>query len=267
MSKSQVGYRTFLDFVENTQEAATYRRMHEREDTHLVAALSRYESEVRLWMRGLSLYEESMIGEWDVIVAPADAAGAMGVIRQILGLGLDTAKGTLDSILAGHFSLGLSGCRHLLESAVQIRYLHYVPKDYQRWANDARQRTPSFSAMRDALKRHDHFTDASEMFDAVYKNLDLYSKGAHPTGIGLRQTRSTDNIHYILGVNEQRVELAEVGLLGGLQALSYLLLEIQMARPITSTSLIQGIDQFSRDVEALIDRQQTGACARVDAGI
>lgn len=160
-------------------------------------SMTAHRSEVHLWYRGLTLYFVAQYGEWDFTRIDEDRKEARHVQMDLLGLGLSSAKVAIDTLLAGYYSPAYATIRHMLETVLQWLYLEAFPDRAYLW------RTPPIEEnikRMGARRMHDKLVSRARRFepenerevliaylDGIYRNWELLSAGAHPSGAGLAQ--------------------------------------------------------------------------------
>jgi hypothetical protein len=211
---------------------------HERNQMHV--AMSAHPDAVALWYRALTQYRRAMLGSWEFtgVEQGSIELAARGLQMQLLGLGISTAKSSLDDLLAGYYSQAFGGIRHMLETFAQCLYVHFNPDESGHWYEQpggihAQVDPPSMKQMCQAIQAEPEFklTGVSDFTDKVYNSWHLMSKGAHPSGVGIRQTVGDDEAHHLIGATYRR-ELCLAGFDIGLFAVATLLPQaLRMAKP------------------------------------
>jgi hypothetical protein len=211
---------------------------HERNQMHF--AMRAHPEAVALWYRALTLYRRAMLGGWEFTGAEPGTVelAAMGLQMQLLGLGVSAAKSSLDDLLAGYYSHAFGGIRHMLETFVQCLYVHFNPDESRRWYEqeggiEAQEDPPSMMHMCQSIHAEPgfKFTKVPGFMDKVYNAWQLMSKGAHPSGVGIRQTEGEDETKHLIGATYRR-DLALAGFDIGLFAVTTLLPQaLRMAKP------------------------------------
>jgi hypothetical protein len=212
---------------------------HERNQMHV--AMRAHKDAVALWYRALTQYRRAMLGGWTFTGAEPGTVEltAMGLQMQLLGLGVSAAKSSLDDLLAGYYSQAFGGIRHMLETFVQCLYVRFNPDVSLRWYEqeggiDAQEDPPSMKQMCQAIQAEPEFrlTKVPGFMDKVYNSWQLMSKGAHPSGVGIKQTIDEDEKKHLIGAT-YRPELALAGFDIGLFAITTLLPQVlRMAKPV-----------------------------------
>jgi hypothetical protein len=229
---------------------------HERNQMHV--AMQAHQDAVALWYRSLTLYRRAMLGEWEFAGAEPGTVelAAMGLRMQLLGLGVSAAKSSLDDLLAGYYSQAFGGIRHMLETFVQCLYVSFNPDESEYWYEqaggiEAQVDPPSMKQMCQAIQAEPEFkfTGVPGFMDKVYNSWQLMSKGAHPSGVGIRQSVGEDETKHQIGAT-YRPDLCLAGLDIGLFAVATLLPQaLRMVKPEIGAWSGEW-EQVSKDAEA-----------------
>jgi hypothetical protein len=217
-----------------------YYDLEEHERNQMLVAMSAHSDAVTLWYRALTQYRRAMLGRWtftDAEPGSVDLA-AMGLQMQLLGLGVSAAKSSLDDLLAGYYSQAYGGIRHMLETFAQCLYVSLNQDESEHWYEQeggiaAQEDPPSMKTMCQAIQAEPEFkfTKVPGFMDEVYNSWQLMSKGAHPSGVGIRQTEGEDETRHLIGATYRR-DLTLAGFDIGLFALAMLLPQsLRMAKP------------------------------------
>lgn len=154
---------------------------------------------VSLWGRALTHFREGIVGKSDFTEAAADASRlrALHAQSQLLGLGVNSAKASLDLLLNGYYSPAFSAIRHMVETFAQCTWLELRPSEASRWfdmpaENDDPLDPPRMRELVDQIKADlirngVDKDDVVNKLDPIYRSWKLMSKGAHPSGEGLAQ--------------------------------------------------------------------------------
>lgn len=204
-----------------------------------------------------------MRGTWEFrgTEGPGDRMTAWGMQMQLLGLGMSTAKASLDLLLAGYYSVAYSAVRHMLESLLQYHYLDIHPEESPLWYGMPGQRAreteranpqkkskayepPKCKVMVDHLKRD--VVPLAALYDRIYGSWRLMCKGAHPSAEGVKQTTGDDDGKHEFGATYDR-ELSLVGFDHGLFALSLLLQALVLLKPQTE-EWQSGFDDLRQEI-------------------
>jgi hypothetical protein len=209
-----------------------YYELEEAERHAKLQAYGRHREEAALWYRGLSLYLRVFQGPWDFTDQVDETYGArvLNLRGQLFGLGICTVKAALDALLAGYYSVAFASIRHMIETVIQDIYLLLYPEEFVLWYADPGEeqvdkQTPSCWVMVEAIKQSPNLAEHGlkvEFIDELRKAWKLMSKGAHPTGEGINQTRSTDGSRLVFGAVYNR-DYCLTGLDNGFFALNLLL--------------------------------------------
>lgn len=199
-----------------------YYELEELERNQSLNALLKHREAVFLWYRALTLYRRGMMGTWEYLGDDGlgDNMTAWGLQMQMLGLGVGSAKATLDLLLAGYYSNAFAGIRHMVESVVQSAYLMAFPGESPLWYGKPGRRAREHAATHPNEKLPEEFeygppgcTKMVKRFreefsenpqwvstlDAMYDSWKLMSKGSHPTTEGMRQTTTDDSSFHVVG--------------------------------------------------------------------
>lgn len=255
-----------------------YQELNELERGFVEQALRLHITPTTLWYRALTLFRQSVAGQWDQtdLQHPDFGARVVNLQAQLLGLGISTAKSSLDALLAGYYSSAFAGIRHLLETFVQHFYLVAEPQEYVRWydqpnASTKDRMTPRCKDMIIKIQGNAALADIgfpADFMNAVYDSWALMSKGSHPTGEGIVQTVDGDvEIRFIYGATYNR-RLANTGFDHGLFAIGNLLLALPTIRQQSTEwtdrrqSVRRGISSWREKVAA--EMAETDDIADVD---
>lgn len=177
--------------------------------------------------------------EWDFSDAEDDDVKRQvwGLQSQLLGLGVSSAKAALDMLLAGYYSMAFAAIRHMLETFVQYCYVAVAPMEAAHWYEqpgglDAQTKTPGCKHMINVIKQHPQLGLHAGFYDSIYDSWNLMSKGSHPSGQGITQTRTSDEAKLLFGAT-YREELCLVGFDHGLYAVDKLLHALVSSREHT----------------------------------
>jgi hypothetical protein len=210
---------------------------HERNQMHV--AMMEHPDAVALWYRSLTLYRRAMLGNWTFTAEPGTVElASMTLQMRLLGLGVSAAKSSLDDLLAGYYSQAFGGIRHMLETFAQCLYVIFHPDESEHWHEQeggiaAQIDPPSMKTMCQAIQAEPSYrlTGVPGFMDKVYNSWQLMSKGAHPSGVGIRQTYGEGEIRHLIGATYRR-DLALAGFDLGLFAVATLLPQaLRMAKP------------------------------------
>jgi hypothetical protein len=217
-----------------------YYDLEEHERNQMFVGMSKHPDAVALWCRSLTQYRRAMLGGWMFTGAEPGTAelAAMGLQMQLLGLGVSAAKSSLDDLLAGYYSQAFGGIRHMLETFVQCLYVSFNPDETEHWHEQeggiaAQVDPPSMKTMCQAIQAEPRFrlTKVAGFMDRVYNSWQLMSKGAHPSGVGIRQSEGEDATKHLVGAT-YHPELALPGFEIGLFAVASLLPQaLRMVKP------------------------------------
>lgn len=216
-------------------------------------ALREHPDAANLWYRGLTLFRRGMLGAWEHTVTEESVDRTVWGLRgQLLGLGVSSAKASLDALLAGYYSAAYSSIRHMLETLVQYLYVVIKPEEANRWYRQpggpaAQSKSPSMRKMVDAIKADPRLAATAGFIDKVYKSWILMSKGSHPTGEGIKQTVADDG-RFVFGATYDR-EMVLVGFDQGLFAVMMLLQGLQWLRP-QDQGWADALDKWRADLRA-----------------
>ncbi len=214
-----------------------YYELEKSERNTTLEALRQHKEPAALWYRALTLYWRGMLGTWDFSDVDEDMSRlrVYGLQSQLLGLGITSAKGALDMLLAGYYSIAFASIRHMLETYIQYLFVAVEPEAASRWYRqsddvDTQARTPGCRQMVDTIKaRFDLVPPA--FVDEVYEAWALMSKGSHPTGEGIVQTVGDDEGEFfVVGAIYNR-EFCLTGFDHGLFAVVNLLTNLVGLRP------------------------------------
>lgn len=161
-------------------------------------AMSHHMKETHNWYKGLTLYFVAQYGEWDLSpMTPDEEFQARGVQMDLLGLGLSSAKVSIDCLLAGYYSAAFATIRHMTETVLQSFYLQAFPDRAFLWRSEPTEenvKRMGAKRLRDKLvKRMKTFQPESERqaiteyIEGVFHSWELLSIGAHPSSGGLSQ--------------------------------------------------------------------------------
>lgn len=217
-----------------------YYDLEEHERNQSWVALRAHNYEFSLWSRALTLYRRAMLGTWHFQNAEPGTVEltSLGLRMQLLGLGVCAAKSSFDDLIAGYYSQAFAGIRHLLETFVQCMYVDFHPDQALLWYEQeggvaAQVDPPSMKTMCQALKAEPTLsgTNVRLLLDKVYNSWQLMSKGAHPSGVGILQTRQPDTGMGLIGAT-YREDLCLAGLDHGLFVLGSLIPRaLRMTKP------------------------------------
>lgn len=206
----------------------------------MLVAIQNQTDAVVLWYRALTQYRRAMIGHWKFTGAEPGSVEltALGLQMQLLGLGVSAAKSSLDDLLAGYYSQAFGGIRHMLETFVQCLYVSFNPDESEHWYEqpggiDAQVDPPSMKQMCQAIQAEPEFasTKVPGFMDRVYNAWHLMSKGAHPSGVGIRQTEGEVKTKHLIGATYDP-DLCVAGFDIGLLAVGMLLPQaLRMTKP------------------------------------
>lgn len=210
-----------------------YFELEELERNITLQAYLKHRDAATLWYRGLTLYRRGVLGEWDLSEFAENQVllAAAGLQSQLLGLGVSTAKSALDDHLAGYYSLAFSAIRHMVETFIIILYIQVKPEKYQLWYEnptdpESKTKTPPARHMVKVLKKSQFMKQISfsrRNVERIFDSWSLMSKGPHPTGEGIVQTRSDRaGTKFVIGATYDE-HLCLVGFDHGLYALNSLL--------------------------------------------
>lgn len=206
-----------------------YYLLEELERAMSLEALSTHREPAEIWYRFLTLYRRGMTGEWDFSNAEDDDVKRQvwGLQSQLLGLGVSSAKAALDMLLAGYYSMAFAAIRHMLETFVQYCYVAVTPMEAVRWYEqpggpDAQAQTPGCKRMLDVIKQNSQLGLHASFYDSIYDSWKLMSKGSHPSGQGITQTRTSDEAKLLFGATYHE-KLCLAGFDHGLYAVDKLL--------------------------------------------
>lgn len=188
-------------------------------------SLHAHRTAVELWYRCLTLYRRSMMDSWTYPGEDGtdNELAAWGLQSQLLGLGVSSAKGGLDVLLAGYYSLAFAAIRHMVETIIQHLYITERPLTAANWyqvdpGHEARQKRTSFFEMVQVIKKSACLAVPDGIVENLYVSWKLMSKGSHPSGEGIVQTLGPRPDQFVFGPN-YNFELAFMGFEHGLSAL------------------------------------------------
>jgi hypothetical protein len=208
-----------------------YYDLEEHERNQMWVALREQQDAAALWYRALTQYRRAMLGNWTFagMTPGTDELKAKNLQMRLLGLAVSPAKSSLDDLLAGYYSQAFGGIRFLLETFAQCCYLDFHPDETEHWYEQpggiaAQVDPPSMQEMCRAIQAEAGFAyaDAQQFADRLYNSWHLMSKGAHPSGVGIRQTEGADDAKSLIGAT-YRPDLCLAGFDIGLFALATLL--------------------------------------------
>ena len=162
----------------------------------------------------------------------------MALQGQLTALGVSSAKASLDTLLAGYYSIAFAAIRHMLEIRVQCLYVAVKPEETTRWYrhpehSSARAESPKMFRMVEAVNADPRLADTAQVLDSIYASWKLMSKGSHPTGEGIKQTVAGVG-QFTFGATYDR-HLALIGFHQGLYAVGMLLKGLSWLRPQDQT--------------------------------
>jgi len=172
-----------------------YYELESLERQAALEAMRQHPTPVALWYRALTLYYRGITGQFDFSDVADDTTWLLvrNLQAQLLGLGISSAKSSLDALLVGYYSVAFAAIRHMIESIVLFHYVNLRPIEALLWYDEGAphqpRKTPACRKMIDALKvasGDDH--DQRMEWERIYGAWDSMSKGTHPTGEGLYQT-------------------------------------------------------------------------------
>jgi hypothetical protein len=216
-----------------------YYDFEEHERNQMWVAMSEHTDAVALWYRALTQYRRAMLGGWTFTAEPgAEELAAKNLQMRLLGLGVSAAKSSLDDLLAGYYSQAFGSIRHMLETFAQCLYMSFNPDDTEHWYEQeggiaAQTDPPSMVTMCQAIQAEPSFrlTKVPGFMDRLYNSWQLMSKGAHPSGVGIRQSDGEDDSKHLIGATYRR-DLALPGFDIGLFAVASLLPQaLRMVKP------------------------------------
>lgn len=223
------------------------------ERSNALRTLQEHSTEASLWYRGLRLLLDPFEGEW--ILPKAEPERSAYILRaDILGLEVSSAKAALDLILSGYYSLAFAAIRHMLESSAQTMYIVLFPDRTDPWQVGKKNPAMRFliDQIKSQLKKSGFQPELAERFERLYRSWALMSKGAHPTGEGLLQTKPTvEDPRNIVGP-AYRPNLSHVAFDHGLWALQMLLLALHSLGR-TNSEWDQDFDQWGHERQAFRD--------------
>lgn len=208
-----------------------YQILERLERRATLEALHQNREAVALWYRALTLYRRALPGVRDFSdLGDSDPRRTARQLQsQLLGLGISSAKAALDMLLTGYYSIAFAAIRHMLESFAQILFVDANPAQARRWyageAGGAEQPDPpSMKIMVQDIKAYRELQtmNGRNLFDWLYHSWRLMSKGAHPSGAGIRQTESDRDDFFVFGAT-YHPELCLLGFDHGLFAVAALL--------------------------------------------
>jgi hypothetical protein len=231
--------RPLLSGLPDVEEG--YYDLEEHERSQMWVAMQRHTDAVALWYRALTQYRRAMLEEgWHFEGAKPGTVEltSMGLRMQLLGLGVSAAKSGLDDLLAGYYSQAFGGIRHMLETFAQCLYVDLNPDESKHWYEqpggiDAQIDPPKMKHVRQTIQAESGFafTKVPGFMDRVYNSWHLMSKGAHPSGVGIRQTESEVETKHLIGAT-YNPDLCLAGFDIGLFALGTLLPQaLRMTKP------------------------------------
>lgn len=220
------------------------------ERSNALHTLRKHRVEISLWYRGLKLLLDPFEGEW--VLPDEEPLKSAYILRgDLLGLEISSVKAALDLILAGYYSLAFGAIRHMLESSAQSMYVYFFPDKTDAWElgnKNPRMRFLIDQIMAD-LKKRGFESEQVHRFDHLYKSWELMSKGIHPTGEGLLQTRPTVKDPRNIVGPVYRSNLTHIAFDHGLWAVHMLLLLLP--------SLNRTDDGWQQDFDNWSDDRQT----------
>lgn len=172
-----------------------YYKLEDRERNQALGTMSQHPEPVELWYHSITLYFRGITGQFDFSGVSGDKTllRMRNIQSLLLGLGISTAKASLDALLAGYYSVAFAAIRHMIETFVQCHYVEVKPDEADRWYDEGDlhkpRKTPRCVDMIDALKSAEGDNqERRAAWEWIYGAWDSMSKGSHPTGEGFNQT-------------------------------------------------------------------------------
>jgi hypothetical protein len=202
-----------------------YYDLEEQERRQALDTLGRHKEPIALWYRALTVYRRGMLGP--MTLKPDDSEAeqlAHKLTYQLLGLGVGSAKASLDLLVVGYYSIAYGAIRHMFESAIQANYVAYHPEHAVLWYEHKPQpgelrEPPKTKTMVAIIKKR---SGKRDLWDRVDKSWELMSSLAHPSGEGINQTVSHELQRYVLGATYDK-QLFGTGIYEGLHAVRILI--------------------------------------------
>jgi hypothetical protein len=214
--------------------------LHERNVT--LQSLRQHREVVALWYRGLAILRNPILGEWECpqeLIETPNGIQMFGLVGQLLGLEVSSAKAALDLLLGSHYSAAFAAIRHMVEAAIQIQYVWLFPDETGRWyipspnSPDLPPTPPACNTMvgkiQRRLKKAGVRNESAKYFPAVYDCWLLMTKGTHPSGEGITQVQPSDNDERHIVGPVYREHLVRVGFSHGLFGIRALLPYLDLA--------------------------------------
>lgn len=200
-----------LEVVEGYYELEQYAR-RQRQDT-----LTRHQADVELWYRLLTLHCVAFRRGFN-FTCPDEELAAYQARMQMLALGVSYSKAALDMLLVGYYSVAFGLIRHLIETWLISRYLEGYPDRaaayYQQDPEKPILHEPT--NMQNVVARlKEKFREQKALFEQAHRAWKNMSKGSHPSGVGIAQTRGEQSGVGVLG-SAYQPDLCRVGLSSGL---------------------------------------------------
>lgn len=175
---------------------------HERRVITQTAEIHR--DAVGLWLREITLYRLGILGSQDFrnIVDDPLRINVYRFQTQLVGLGLSTAKTTLDLLLAGYYSVAFSAIRHMVESVIQYLYVATNSEKVKLWYPEGlaskSEKTPPCREMVDSITKYgqpllEFMKAPSDFPNTMYRSWKIMSKGSHPSAEGIHQLNDLTN--------------------------------------------------------------------------
>jgi len=222
-----------------------YYELEELQRGFTLTALREHQDAVALWYRGLTLYRSGMMGTWEYPGRQqrGNRVTAWGIQTKLLGLGIGSAKASLDLLLAGHYSMAYAGIRHMLESTLQVLYLAACPLESPMWFGkpgycareliNANKKPPKFvppNSMQMVEQLTKYVPQWGDGLKVVYDSWALMSRGAHPASEGMRQTEPESDTFHVIGPTYVE-DLCLTGFDHGLSAVNRQLHALNILKP------------------------------------
>lgn len=197
------------------ETTAGYYSMEAQERVKGIDVLGLHTEAVGLWYRALTICMDGLLtSEWRY-QGDGEAGGHENVAwqlrMQLLAASSHAAKGILDLTMACQYNLAEAGIRHLVETILQIDYLHGIPEESGRWHGAPGPADKTAMAQGKKVKRPFEPPSTGEMITRLEK---LYAgvkdapdfslligiwkamcQGVHPTSVGVSYQMDEDGSH------------------------------------------------------------------------
>lgn len=220
-----------------------YYELEKQERNQRLHVICEHDDAVAIWYRAMTLFREAVLGTWTLSgAAGSDERACEGLQMQLLGLSVSSMKASLDALQSGYYSVAFAMIRHMLETFVQCLYARFEPDEVRHWYEqpggiNAQTDPPGMKEMCQKLQANTAVkgTPLHGLLDDVYAQWRLMSKGSHPSGVGIRQTSTEDEVRHSIGGNYHR-DLCLAGFDVGFFAVVRLLpLTLMLVRPEART--------------------------------